>query len=114
MIGLIVLIGVSQIYANPLADSDKQQNKQVANDQLPMADDGSLFLSGGQNCNGITEELHPGALPTCEPTCSNPRPMCSKMFFSGIDFVPCFCKKPLVRNEQTKECVDLSKCPKIQ
>lgn len=71
---------------------------------------GSLFLTG-TDC-GPNEELAPGSLPTCEPTCENPRPVCPKVFFSSLDYVPCFCKSPMVRNVKTKQCVQLSECPK--
>lgn len=98
-----------QVRAIPL--EDKTQKERVANDQLPLGEDGSLFLSAG-SCEGPNEELHPGALPTCEPTCSNPTTVCPKVFFTSLDFVPCFCKKPLVRNEQTRECIKVSDCPK--
>lgn len=82
----------------------------VPNDPLPMGEDGSLFLAA-REC-GPNEELHPGALPTCEPTCKVPRPMCPKIFITIPDFVPCFCKKPLIRNERTGACVRRRECPK--
>lgn len=99
--------------ANPnqaSSTSQKENQPQNFDKDLPIAGDGSLFLSG-VDC-GPDEYLAQGKEPTCEPTCSNPRPHCPKIYFSGIDYVPCFCKVPLVRDTKTKRCIPLSECPR--
>lgn len=65
----------------------------------------------GQECPE-GERLVPGVLPTDEPTCENPKPVQMKMFSYSMDYVPCFCNEPMVRNKQTGKCVELRDCPK--
>ena len=106
------MVGLHSIGANPLGSQQPglpKPNHQPAiiddnDERLPIGPDGSLFLAGAE-C-GPDEQLAPGMLPTCEP-------ICPKMFFSGIDYVPCFCRPPLVRNQQTRQCVPLSECPPV-
>lgn len=96
------------IVATALANPVDQKRKSDA-ERPTLGPDGSLFLAG-HDCKP-NETLAPGHLPTCEPTCADPLPMCPKIFFEGTDYVPCFCNKPLVRNKLTKECVPLAECP---
>lgn len=70
-------------------------------------EDGPYFAMGRECPEG--ELARPGVAPSCEPTCKNPNPICVKLYF--MDYVPCFCKEPTVRDESTGRCVQLSECP---
>ncbi|XP_047992119.1 uncharacterized protein LOC125230889 isoform X2 [Leguminivora glycinivorella] len=46
-----------------------------------------------------------------EPTCKNPRPA-KETEYQICDYQACYCSPPTVRNEETKQCVELCDCPR--
>lgn len=123
-VAIVCFMNYQQATSTPVAEKHNCNNRQHqqqpafdssdedsdSSDDRPVWDDGLSMLPQVAEC-GANEENHPGAHPSCEPTCNNPEPMCIKIFYTSMDYVPCFCKAPLVRNTLTKECVKRSECP---
>lgn len=99
-----------------LVQANNQNHHKLTPDQLdknkpePLDDPNFGLFPQVIECNKEHEIPAPGKLAECEPTCANPRPTCLKIFHVGLDFVPCFCKTPLVRHPKTKQCVRHSEC----
>lgn len=89
-------------------DEEAEELSAGASENQEPWDGGLTMLPYVAEC-GPDEKSQPGQHPSCEPSCANPRPVCIKIYFQ--DYVPCFCKAPLVRDTQSKRCVPLSECP---
>lgn len=62
----------------------------------------------GKTC-GQNEVEIPGLSPTCERTCTNKKPICSRIYVV-YDADPCFCKKGFFRDTTTMRCVPEDQC----
>ncbi|CCD61492.1 TIL domain-containing protein [Caenorhabditis elegans] len=64
-------------------------------------------VGGGQRlpCRGRNEEYKTCGT-ACEPSCTNPNPMCTKQCINNV----CQCRSGYVRNEITRQCVRQAQC----
>ncbi|XP_068618090.1 serine protease inhibitor swm-1-like [Battus philenor] len=46
--------------------------------------------------------------PACQKSCKNPNPTCSGQCVTG-----CFCSGDRVRDDETQQCIEVSKCPTL-
>lgn len=101
------IMNYHQANSSPVAvDKGATNNEQP--EPLEQDEDGVMMVPYVADC-GADEESRPGTHPSCEPTCANPNPICIKIYF--LDYVPCFCKAPLVRDTKSKKCVQKNDCP---